>query len=90
MNNILEILIENATNERLDEIAFLGEEYCIIDAQLNTAQQEYANLNLSEEDTKIIDKMLCLSTAHSARYSTLAYKQGLEDAVSLLKFMGII
>lgn len=90
MKSIYEILIENATNERLDEIISLDKEYLMINAQLNVAQQEYTDLKLPKEQIKIIDKMVYLYTAHSARYSTLAYKQGIEDAVSLLKYTGVI
>ncbi|MDE6846514.1 MAG: hypothetical protein K2J99_12230 [Lachnospiraceae bacterium] len=58
MKSIYEILIENAINERLDEIISLDKEYLMINAQLNVAQQEYTDLKLPKEQIKIIDFIL--------------------------------
>lgn len=90
MKNIYEILIENATNKRLDEIILLDEEYRTIDEQINTAQQQYLNLHLPKEHTEIIDKIICLYAEESARHSALSYQQGILDAVDLLKSMGVL
>lgn len=89
MKNIYEILIENAANKRLDEIILLDKEYCAINEQINAAQQQYLNLHLPKEHTEIIDRIICLYTEESARHSVLSYKQGMLDAVELLKSMGV-
>jgi len=90
MKNIYEILIENATNKRLDEMILLDEEYLMISEQLDALQQQYIDLYLQKEYTGIIDKIICLYAEESARHSLLAYKQGMWDAVDLLKSMKVL
>ena len=90
MENIYEILIDNCTNERLDKIAFRDTELHSINNALDEALKQYDKLSLSKKETMQINKLLDLYVSQSSRYATLAYKQGIEDAVMLLKEIGII
>lgn len=90
MRDLMEIIIENLTNERLDEIVFQDEDFCSIDAQLDEALAKYNNLSITKQDAKLINEIFDLYVAHSARYAALAYRQGLEDSIHLLKAIDII
>lgn len=90
MRALMEIIIENLTNERLDEIVFTDEEFCSIDSQLDEALAKYNNLSITKQDAKLINEIFDLYVAHSARYAALAYRQGLEDSIHLLKAIDII
>lgn len=90
MEDILQILIENCTNERLDQIAYEDEDFCAIDAKLNNALKQYDNLSLSEQAAKEISHVFDMYAAQNARYTAIAYKKGIEDSVQLLKEMGVI
>ena len=73
MRDIIEIIIENLTNERLDEIVFQDEDFCTIDSQLDDALTHYDTLGISKQDTKVINEIFDLYVAHGARYAALAY-----------------
>lgn len=88
--NLIETLIENFTNERLDKIAFKDKEFRSSDRKLNEALEQYEELSLPEESNKVVSHIFDAYAAHSARYVALAYKQGIEDAIHLLKEMGVI
>ena len=90
MRDLMEIIIENLTNERLDEIVFTDEEFCSIDSQLDEALAKYNNLSITKQDAKLINEIFDLYVVHSARYAALAYRQGLEDSIHLLKAIDII
>lgn len=90
MRDLMEIIIENLTNERLDEIVFQDEDFCAIDAQLDEALAHYDTLSISKQDVKEINRIFDIYVAHGARYAALAYRQGLQDSVELLKGLKII
>ena len=90
MRDIIEIIIEDLTNERLDEIVFKDEDFCAIDAQLDEALARYDTLSISKQDSKEINRIFDMYAAHSSRYAALAYRQGLQDSVELLRGLKII
>ncbi|MCH5259538.1 MAG: hypothetical protein J1F18_07290 [Lachnospiraceae bacterium] len=90
MSDIIEIIMEVVTNERLDDIARQDEIFCAIDARLNEALNSMDSLSISKQDLKEISKVLDIFAEYSARYAHLAYRQGLRDFIQLLKFIGII
>ena len=90
MKNIYEILIENLTNERLDGIAFRDKKFRSAEKKLKEALKLFDKLSLPKEDAKVVGHVLDAYAAQSARYAAIAYRQGIEDAVKLLKKMGVI
>ena len=88
--NLLETLVENLTNERLDKIAFKDKEFRSIDKKLNEALEQYDNLSLSEESDKVVSHVFDAYAGQNAVYVAIAYKQGIMDSVQLLKEMGVI
>ena len=90
MRDLMEIIIENLTNERLNEIVFQDEDFCMIDSQLEEALSHYDTLTISKQDVKEINRIFDIYVAHGARYAALAYRQGLSDSIELLKTLGVI
>ncbi|MCH5250555.1 MAG: hypothetical protein J1E98_11505 [Lachnospiraceae bacterium] len=88
--NLTETLIENFTNERMDKIAFQDKKFRLADKKLDEALKLYNKLSLSKDDDKVVGHVFDAYAVQSARYAALAYKQGIEDAVQLLKEMDVI
>lgn len=90
MEDIFEILVNNAVNGRLDRFAAEDEEYRKLDSGLDRAHKEYFELNLSERERKVVGEMTETYAALMSRYAVAAYKLAVKDTVSLLKEMGVI
>lgn len=90
MKDVYQILIENFTNERLDKIAYQDNDFALLDKRLDKLLNRYDTLSIPRKQTRIIDKAFDAYAAQSARYAALAYKQGIEDAVVILKEIGVI
>ena len=89
-NSLIESLIENFTNERLDEIAFKDREFRSSDRKLNEALGQYDKMLLPKGAAKVISRVFDTYAAQNAVYARLAYMQGMKDAVELLKKIGVI
>lgn len=88
--NLIETLVGNLTNERLDKIAFKDKEFRSVDRRLNESLKQYDELSLPEESNKVISHVFDAYGEQSARYAAIAYRQGITDTVQLLKKMGAI
>ena len=90
MDGVYQILIENLTNERLDRIALQDKDYSAINEELDKVMEQYDKLELSEKDAEVINAAFELYAAQCAKYAVCAYRKGMDDAVELLKEMGVI
>lgn len=90
MKNIYETLIEQCTNERLDEIAFQNKDFCAVDKKLNEALAYYDTLSISKQDAKSISRIFDLYAEQVAILRQIAYQQGIKDTIDLLKSLGLI
>lgn len=90
MENIFEILVRNAINERLDDLAKEDEKYKELDHKMDEAIDKWIASGLSEEQNAIISQMADASAALSSQYTVLAYKLAVNDTIELLKDIGII
>lgn len=88
--SLIETLIENLTNERLDKIAFRDKIFRSTDKKLNEALRMYNKLFLSKEDDNVVSNVFDAYAEQSARYAAIAYRQGIIDTVHLLKRIGVI
>lgn len=80
---VLDIITEILTNERLDGIAFQNEEY--MQAEEETGRkQELLEEMLSEEQRKVFEEYLSSENHRMAVYTALSYKQGMKDLTALL------
>lgn len=87
---LIEILIENFTNERLDKIAFKDKKFRSADKNLNESLKQYDELSLPKESDRVVNRVFDAYGEQSARYAAVAYRQGIMDTVQLLKKMGVI
>ena len=88
--NLIGILTENFTNERLDEIAFKDKGFRSSDRKLNESLKQYDELSLRKEDDKVMERVFDAYGEQSAKYAAIAYRQGMKDSVKLLKEIGVI
>lgn len=88
--SLIEILVENFTNERLDQIAFKDRGFRSSDRKLNEALEQYDKMLLPKGAAKVISRVFDVFAAQNAVYVGLAYMQGMKDAVELLKKIGVI
>lgn len=80
-HEIFRTLVENGTNERLDEIAMVDEAYTRASQELDDAILEKENL---VEKLQEIDKRISvLYGSLMAAYTKLAYEQGLKDMAEM-------
>lgn len=90
MKDVYQILIENLTNERLDQTALQDKDFCTINEKLDEILEQYHKLELTEQDARVVNRAFELYAAQCAKYAHVAYRQGIEDSVQLLKEMGVI
>ena len=88
--NLIETLVENFTNERLDKIACKDKEFRSSDRKLDEALKQYDELSLPEESNKVANHVFDVYGEQSARYAAIAYRQGIIDMVQLLKKIGVV
>lgn len=79
---ILDILIDNCTNERLDSIIFANDEYKNLLQKYN-ASSEIFESSLTPEQQTLYNAFTADYNAMSALYARLAYEQGMRDCASL-------
>ena len=87
---LIETLVENFTNERLDKIALKDKEFRSSDRKLDAALEQYDELSLPEGSDKVVRHVFDAYADQSAVYAAVAYRQGITDTVQLLKKMGVI
>lgn len=90
MKNIFDTLIEYGTNEKLDATLYQNEEFHSIENKIADIRKKYSELNLAENDKKIIDKMLDLYAESQAFHVSVAYAQGMKDCAEILKKIELI
>lgn len=80
---VLDIIIENLTNERLDEIVRSVEEYRQAEEETDRTISVLEGM-LDKEQNKTLDRYLCAENHRAAVYTEISYKQGMKDLVSLV------
>lgn len=80
---VLDIITEILTNERLDSIAFQNEEYMQAEDETDRKQALLEEM-LSEEQRKVFEEFVSSENHRMAVYTALSYKQGMKDLTALL------
>ncbi len=83
-DEMIDLLAEHATNERLDKIAFKNPEYITAREKTDFLLQELEETIPSKEVQKAINEYDSAIHATSALYANLAYRQGLKDMFNLI------
>ena len=86
--SVLNILIDNCTNERLDAIVFANEDYKEIKKQASNSFQTLVD-SLTPEQNRLFNAYTANENALSALYARLAYEQGQRDIIELLKSLAM-
>ena len=85
VKDILNILTDNLTNERLDNIVQQNNNYKEVMKRVNSALLDLEKMDSNTKDMQdIIEKYDSVVHEESALYARLAYQQGMKD---LAKFM---
>lgn len=82
--HVLDIIIENLTNERLDEIVRSVEEYRQAEEETDKTISVLEGM-LDKEQNKALDRYLSAENHRAAVYTEISYKQGMKDLVSLVR-----
>ena len=83
-NEMIDLLAQYATNERLDKIAFENPEYIAAREKTDFLLQELEEINSSKEAQKAINNYDSAAHAAAALYANIAYKQALKDMFNLI------
>lgn len=81
--DIMAIIVENLTNERLDKIIEQAEEYREAEQKEKQLSEIFENM-LDREQRKAFDQYQTAENGRSAVYIALTYQQGMKDIIELL------
>ena len=81
--DILKIITENLTNERLDRIIMQMEEYKEAEKEENQMAANFERM-LNQEQFKAYNQYLTAENQRISVYITLCYQQGMRDIIELL------
>ncbi len=81
--SILEIMIENLTNERLDEIVFQNEEYREAEGKTDQALESLRKV-FDKEQSRAFEEYMTAENHRVAVYIELSYRQGMKDLMDFL------
>lgn len=80
---VLNIITENLTNERLDAIIMQAEEYQQAQEEENQMAENLESM-LSKEQYRAYNQYLTAESQRVSVYITLCYQQGMKDIIELL------
>lgn len=80
---VLKIITENLTNERLDGIITQKEEYKQAEKEENQIAADFERM-LNQEQFQAYNQYLTAENERTSVYITLCYQQGMKDIVELL------
>lgn len=83
-DEMINLLTEYATNERLDSLVLQNTEYVSIRKKTTSIMEELEKLDSSKEIQKLIDRYDSATYEAAALYANFAYKQGLKDMFNLV------
>ena len=75
---VLDVIIENLTNERLDEIVRSVEEYRQAEEEMDRSISVLEGM-LDKEQNKALDCYLSAENHRAAVYTEISYKQGMKN-----------
>lgn len=90
MESLLDEFVGMATNVRLDNILNKDKGFLEVQEKASRAIKLYEELELTEQQQLIVDRMVSAHNEAGAYYGRMAYKQGVFDCVELLKEMGVL
>lgn len=90
MESLFDEFVGMATNVRLDNILNKDKGFLEVQEKASRAIKLFEELELTEQQQLIVDRMVSAHNEAGAYYGRMAYKQGVFDCVELLKEMGVL
>lgn len=90
MNNIFEMITEYLSNHYYDKFGFNNEELADVRNEILKLQDQYFDMELTDEQKNVMDDLLKLHTEICEECLEKVYAQGLRDCVTILKELGIL
>ena len=88
--NVFEILMDNAVNDRLDNILLQDSEYQQVQNKISNLTKQLDKLELTKEQKIIVDRLISSHNESGCCYGRMAYQQGFRDCALLLREMQLI
>ena len=89
-NGLLEVIAAHRTMEDLDKILKKDKDYQAALVEEQAASDQMEDLEFTEEQKKVVDRVITAYNHCGAVYGAAAYRFGMEDSVRLLKELGDI
>lgn len=89
-NGLLEIIAAHRTMAALDEILQKDKVYQEALAEEQEASDQMEDMDFTEDQKKVVDRVITAYNQCGAAYGAAAYRFGMEDSVRLLKELGEI
>lgn len=89
-NGLLEIIAAHRTVADLDEILQKDKVYQEALAEEQEASDQMEDMDFTEDQKKVVDRVITAYNQCGAAYGAAAYRFGMEDSVRLLKELGEI
>lgn len=89
-NNIFDILVKYCANERNDAMTLKSAGYQKLQNEGQKVNQDFKQLDITEEQRDIIDNMMAEQNAILTYFSEINYRQGFLDCISLLKEINVL
>ncbi len=89
-NGLLEVIAAHRTMEDLDKILKKDKDYQEALVEEQAASDQMEDLEFTEEQKKVVDRVITAYNHCGAVYGAAAYRFGMEDSVRLLKELGEI
>ena len=89
-NGLLEIIAAHRTMADLDEILQKDKVYQEALAEEQEASDQMEDMDFTEDQKKVVDRVITAYNQCGAAYGAAAYRFGMEDSVRLLKELGEI
>lgn len=84
IKNVMDILTEHGTNERLDALLMQDKEYAKLRRKINEKTADYDRLDLTKKQRRIIDRMISAYIESGAYHTAVSYRQGIKDGISMM------
>lgn len=89
-NGLLEIIAAHRTMTGLDELLKKDKVYQEALAEEQEASDQMEDMDFTEDQKKVVDRVITAYNQCGAAYGAAAYRFGMEDSVRLLKELGEI
>ncbi|MBP3476655.1 MAG: hypothetical protein J6K48_10095 [Lachnospiraceae bacterium] len=87
---IMGLITEHAINERLDAILLRDRDFLALQEKINEEMAVFDSHDLSKEERKAVDRLICAYTGSAAYHSAAAYRCGFKDCASFLCEIGLV